>query len=123
MPGDGIIGYITRGRGVSIHRRDCPNILRNPDTERLIDVSWGRTETTYPVVIKITAYDRGGLLRDIAGVISAESVNMSSVNVSTSKHRATLIVALEIANIGQLSRLLDKIERLSNVIEVQRQIS
>jgi GTP pyrophosphokinase len=121
--GDEIIGYITRGRGVTIHRRDCSNITRGAEPERLINVSWGNADTTYPVVIKIIAYDRSGLLRDIASVVSAENVNMSSVNVSTSKHRATLIVTLEIADVGQLSRVLDKIERLSNVIEVRRQTS
>jgi GTP pyrophosphokinase len=120
VPGDAIIGYITRGRGVRVHRRDCANVLRSDEEERLIEVSWGPTHATYPVVIKITAYDRGGLLRDIAAVVAGESINMSSVNVSTSKHLATLVVTLEISDVAQLSRVLDKIERLPNVTEVRR---
>ena len=121
VPGDEIIGYITRGRGVRVHRRDCTNILRGDEEERLIEVSWGSQQATYPVVIKITAYDRGGLLRDIGAVVAGEGINMSSVNVSTNKHIATFIATLEISDVAQLSRVLDKIERLPNVIEVRRQ--
>ncbi len=123
VPGDAIIGYITRGRGVRVHRRDCANILRSDEEERLIEVSWGSLQATYPVAIKITAYDRGGLLRDIGAVVAGEGINMSSVNVSTSKHVATIIATLEISDVAQLSRVLDKIERLPNVIEVRRQAS
>ena len=123
VPGDSIIGYITRGRGVRVHRRDCANILRGDEEERLIEVSWGSAKATYPVAIKISAYDRGGLLRDIAAVVSGEGINMTSVNVSTSKQMATLVVTLEITDVAQLSRVLDKIERLPNVIEVRRQTS
>jgi len=121
VPGDPIIGYITRGRGVRVHRRDCANILHSDEKERLIEVSWGTVKATYPVVIKITAYDRGGLLRDIAGVVTGEGINMTSVNVSTSKQMATFVATLEITDVAQLSRVLDKIERLPNVTEVRRQ--
>ena len=121
VPGDSIIGYITRGRGVRVHRRDCANILHGDEEERLIEVSWGNAKATYPVAIKISAYDRGGLLRDIAAVVSGEGINMTSVNVSTSKQMATLVVTLEISDVAQLSRVFDKIERLPNVIEVRRQ--
>jgi GTP pyrophosphokinase len=123
VPGDPIIGYITRGRGVRVHRRDCANILHGEEGERLIEVSWGSMQTTYPVVIKIAAYDRGGLLRDIAAVVSGEGINMSSVNVSTSKQLANFVATLEISDVAQLSRVMDKIERLPNVIEVRRQAS
>ncbi|HJW83718.1 MAG TPA: GTP diphosphokinase [Anaerolineae bacterium] len=121
VPGDSIVGYITRGRGISIHRRDCTNILRSDEEERFIEVSWGSAQSTYPVAIKISAYDRGGLLRDIAAVVASEGINMSSVNVSTSKNLATFIATLDIYDVAQLSRVLDKIERLPNVIEVRRQ--
>jgi GTP pyrophosphokinase len=120
LPGDDIIGYITRGRGVTIHRRDCSNILRCRDKDRLIEVDWGSSEETHPVMVKIMGYDRGGLLRDIAAVVAAENVNMSSVSVSTQKSIATFFATLEIASIGQLSRVLTKIDRISNIIEVQR---
>lgn len=121
VPGDPIIGYITRGRGVKVHRRDCPNILRGEEEERLIQVSWGSQQATYPVSVKITAYDRGGLLRDIGAVVAGESLSMSSVNVGTNKHIATILTTIEIYDVAQLSRLLDKLERLPNVIEVRRQ--
>jgi GTP diphosphokinase / guanosine-3',5'-bis(diphosphate) 3'-diphosphatase len=121
LPGDEIIGYITRGHGVTIHRRDCPNVLRSREPERLIEVDWGRSEQTYPVMVKITAYDRGGLLRDIAAIVAAENVSMSSVSVSTQKSVATFFATLEISSIDQLSLVLTKIDRIPNVIEVQRQ--
>jgi GTP pyrophosphokinase len=120
LPGDETIGYITRGRGVTIHRRDCPNILRCRETERLIEVDWGLSEETHPVMIKITAFDRGGLLRDIAAVVSAENISMSSVSVSTQKNVATFFATLQIVNIDQLSRALTKIDQIPNVVEVQR---
>jgi guanosine-3',5'-bis(diphosphate) 3'-pyrophosphohydrolase len=120
LPGDDIIGYITRGRGVTIHRRDCSNVLRCHDRDRLIEVDWGPSEETHPVMVKIMGYDRGGLLRDIAAVVAAENVNMSSVSVSTQKSIATFFATLEIASINQLSRVLTKIDRIPNIIEVQR---
>ena len=106
---------------MTIHRRDCTNVLRSREPERLIEVDWGHSEQTYPVMVKITAYDRGGLLRDIAAVVAAEDVNMSSVSVSTQKSIATFFATLEITSIDQLSQMLAKIDRIPNVIEVQRQ--
>jgi RelA/SpoT family (p)ppGpp synthetase len=124
-----IVGYVTRGRGVTIHKWDCPNILirtKKSEVERLIEVDWGTTqERIYPVVIKVRAWDRDGLLRDIATVVSEEGVNMRKVNsVSVQKtNLATLTATLEIKNFGQLISILDRIERLPNVIEVTRQAS
>lgn len=126
---DPIIGYVTRGRGVTIHKWDCPNILirtSKDEVERLVEVDWGTAEKRiYPVVIKVRAWDRDGLLRDIATVIAEEGVNMRKVNsVSVQKtNLATLTATLEITTIGQLISILDKIERLPNVIEVTRQAS
>jgi GTP diphosphokinase / guanosine-3',5'-bis(diphosphate) 3'-diphosphatase len=121
LPGDPIIGYVTRGRGVTIHRQDCPNILRTSEQERLIDVNWGPAEQTYPVMVKITAYDRSGLLRDISAVIANQHVSMSSVSSSTQKNIATIYATLQVPSISQLSRVLTKLERLHNVLEVRRQ--
>jgi RelA/SpoT family (p)ppGpp synthetase len=126
---DPIVGYVTRGRGVTIHKWDCPNILirtRKDEVERLIEVDWGTAQRRiYPVVIKVRAWDRDGLLRDIATVIAEENVNMRKVNsVSVQKtNLATLTATLEITTFGQLISILDKIERLPNVIEVTRQAS
>jgi len=124
LPGDEIIGYVTRGRGVTIHRRDCPNILRQRETERLIEVNWGTRLQTAPVTVQITAYDRTGLINEISGIISAEDINMSAVSMPPDSDRRqniiTLYLTLEISNIAQLSRVLNKVERLPNVIEARR---
>jgi len=122
IPGDEIVGYVTRGRGVTVHRRDCPNMLRANEPERLIEVEWGSDKKTYPVMIHILAYDRGGLMRDIASVVTTADINMASLNVTTSKNIATFHATLEISDIAQLSSVLAKIERLPNVVEVRRQV-
>jgi GTP pyrophosphokinase len=120
LPGEDIIGYVTRGSGVTVHRPDCLNVLRVDDRDRLIEVDWGSERQTVPVAIHIKAYDRTGLLHEIAGVISSEKINMSAVNVSREKNIANLYITLEISDIAQLSRILTKIESLSNVIEARR---
>jgi GTP pyrophosphokinase len=122
LPGEEIVGYVTRGRGVTVHRRDCLNVLRASDGDRLIDVDWGSEPQTVPVAAHIKAYDRTGLLHEIAGVISGERINMSAVNVSREKNIATLYITLEISDIAQFSRVLTKIESLPNVIEAKRHI-
>jgi guanosine-3',5'-bis(diphosphate) 3'-pyrophosphohydrolase len=119
-PGDEIIGYITRGHGATIHRQDCPNILRIRDRERLIKVSWGENVRTYPVPIRIRAYDRQGLMGDITTLLNAESVNIVDVNVGVSKNLADLHLVIEVRDIAQLSRMLARIENLPNVLEAQR---
>jgi GTP pyrophosphokinase len=129
LPGDDIVGYITRGRGVTIHRRDCPNVLSRStggEAERFIEVEWGRVERqTYPVAIKVRAWDRSGLLRDIATVVADEDVSLSAANVTTRKKEniATITATLEITGIVQLSRILAKVERLPNVLEARRLVS
>jgi len=82
LPGDSIIGYVTRGRGVTIHRRDCPNILSLKDTERLIEASWGPQPPTVPVTMYIKAYDRPRLLIEISGIIGAEDINIAERKTS-----------------------------------------
>jgi GTP pyrophosphokinase len=120
VPGDPIVGYITRGHGATIHRTDCSNIMRIPDKERLVRVSWGRAERTYPVVARITAYDREGLLRDVSSLVTEEHINMNQVNVSTKGHLATIDMLMEVTDINQLSRVLNRIEALPNVLEARR---
>jgi len=121
-PGDAIIGYVTRGRGVTVHRVDCPNMQAINDTERLINVSWGSTveENTYIVPTEIIAQDREGLLRDISTLIAEEHINIASIEVVTRQQVATLYISLEIANNRQLSRILNKIETIPNVFEARR---
>jgi GTP pyrophosphokinase len=125
VPQDPIVGYITRGRGVTIHRRDCPNLLRLAATERerLLEVDWGgATAEAYPVDIEILAYDRAGLLRDITSVLANEKINVIGVNTYTDKkdYAAHMRLTLEIRDIGELSRVLSRIGQLPNVVEVRR---
>ena len=122
MAGDDIIGYITRGRGVTVHRTDCPNMVALRETERLIDVSWGteEDEQRYLVPVEVVAYDREGLLREISTIIAEENVNIESVEVNTRQHIATLNLRLEIANNQQLTRILSKIDLVPNVVEARR---
>lgn len=129
LPTDSVIGYITRGRGVSIHRRDCPNLLRMgaAASGRLIEVEWGGKGTanrppTYPVDIEVDAYDRPGLLRDITSILANEKINLMAVNVSTDKKEqaAHMKLTLEITDIHQLSRVLERICQVPNVTEARR---
>jgi GTP diphosphokinase / guanosine-3',5'-bis(diphosphate) 3'-diphosphatase len=122
MYGDDILGYITRGRGVTVHRKDCSNIQSHSEPERLVEVSWGQlpTEQKYAVPLEIIAYDRDGLLRDISTVIADEKVSMSKVGVTTRQNIATIQVTMEIGNFQQLTRILNKMERIQNVIEARR---
>ncbi len=119
-PGDEIIGYITRGRGVTIHRRDCPNMLRQKDNERIIKVTWGEPVQTYPVSVRINAYDRQGLMGDISTILSNESVNLQDISLKVTHNLAMINLVLEIRDVAQLSRVLTRIENLPNVMEAVR---
>ncbi|RMD71130.1 MAG: bifunctional (p)ppGpp synthetase/guanosine-3',5'-bis(diphosphate) 3'-pyrophosphohydrolase, partial [Gammaproteobacteria bacterium] len=124
LPGDSVIGYITQGRGVAVHRRDCPNVLRLGEKApaRLIEVNWeGRGEGGYAVDIAIEALDRPGLLRDITAVLSDERINVLAVNTHTDRHgQAHMRLTLTIRDLPQLSRVLARISRLPNVMEASR---
>jgi guanosine-3',5'-bis(diphosphate) 3'-pyrophosphohydrolase len=119
-PGDEIVGYITRGRGATIHRIDCPNILRMKDRERIVKVSWGEAKRTFPVQVQIKAYDRQGLMGDITNVLGNEGINLRDINIKISNNLATIILMLDIGDIGQLSRVLTLLESLPNVMEAYR---
>lgn len=120
MPGDQIVGYITRGRGATIHRQDCPNILRRKDTERLLQVDWGKVERTFPVHITVKAYDRQGLMGDISTLLQGEGVNIADVSVNYNRTVADIKLVIEIRDLAQLSRVLTRIETLPNVLEALR---
>jgi GTP pyrophosphokinase len=124
-PGDRITGFITRGQGVSIHRSDCANLhrLSEEEGERLIEVSWNRdSDTRYPVDIQIEALDRQGLLRDISAVLSNEKINVIGVSTRTDRadHRARMTITIEIDDVGQLTRAMDRIAAVRNVVDVHR---
>ncbi|MHB8779272.1 MAG: RelA/SpoT family protein [Anaerolineales bacterium] len=120
MPGDQIVGFITRGRGATIHRQDCPNILQTKDRERLLQVDWGHLERTYPVSVKIKAYDRQGLMGDISNLLTDENINIASVTVNVNQSIADLHLIIEVKDLTQLSRILTRIENLPNVMEAHR---
>jgi guanosine-3',5'-bis(diphosphate) 3'-pyrophosphohydrolase len=120
VPGDEIVGYITRGRGATIHRQDCPNVLRLNDRERLVKVSWGEPHATYPVSIQIKAYDRQGLMGDISNILLNEDVNILDVKIKVSHNFAYIFITVEVGDIAQLSRVLTRIENLPNVMQAQR---
>ncbi len=124
-PGDPIIGFITRGEGVTVHRRDCRNIARLEETapERLIDVSWRQqTSQRYPVDITVEAYDRQGLIRDISSLLNNEGINVTAVNTQTDPldQVARMTLTAEVADVDQLSRIMERIAGLRNVRDVHR---
>ncbi len=123
VPGDPIIGYVTRGRGVTVHRIDCPNIedlAKDPD--RLIEVSWEENyQTSSPVEVQITALDRAGLLADVVSIIADARINMLSTSSRTNKSKiATLDLVLEIKDAQQLQHVLNKIGKVRDVLHVER---
>jgi len=122
VAGEPIRGYITRGKGVSVHRTSCPNMRNVKDIDRLVDVGWGRIDQqVFPVNIKIEAWDRNGLLRDIASVIAESKVALSGADVQVYDDKSAVIsTVVEIQNLTQLSRLLEKLESVRDVHTVAR---
>ncbi len=125
VPGDEIIGYITRGRGVSVHRSDCPNVKNLDINERFIDVKWDTDKkTSYQAEIQIKATDRSGLLTEITQLLTDMKLTVTSLNARTNKEKTALInMTLEIKDIEQLKELMKKIKRLEGVIDVYRVIT
>lgn len=121
MPGDPIIGYITRSRGVTVHKIDCPNVIHEREKERLIEVEWGQEKAVYPARIQVEAWDRVGLVRDITTVVAEEKVNITSVSFSNrDDHTTSTILHLETQGLTQLSRIMEKIEGVRGIISVSR---
>ena len=125
LPGDAIVGYTTRGRGVTVHRADCINAINAPDRARVVPVDWDMEAThIYPVAIKIEAWDRQGLLRDIATVVAENRVNMSALEVHVYDDKTAVVSAtVEIDSLAQLSRLMEKLESVKDVHTVAREAS
>lgn len=124
-PPDEIVGFVTRGKGVSIHRANCKNLaqMRLRAFERVIQTDWGQheLETVYPVDIFILASDRQGLLRDISEVFSREKINVIGVNTQSAKGQARMSFTAEISSTAQLQKALVVLRDVSGVLEVQRQ--
>ncbi len=125
IPGDPIIGFITRGKGVTVHLRDCVTIQHEKDVERLIEVEWeGAAERTYPIAIRLDAYDRTGLLSDITNVVAEQKVNIVAAHVETRPdHTATVNATLQVSSVAQLARVLSRLEQVKDVFSVQRALS
>ena len=123
VPGDQIVGYVTRTRGVTVHRADCHNVLNEDERERLVEVEWGTVTKLYPVSVRIEAWDRVGLLRDITTVVTEDKVNMVGVRtLENGDGSVSVLATLETTGIEQLSRLLSRMEIIRGVRSVERNI-
>jgi GTP pyrophosphokinase len=126
VPGDDIIGYISLGRGIKIHRTDCTNIqqqnLTSEQQLRLTDASWGKETTAYTVDIQVTGFNQPGFLRDVADVLAKQQINVSNISIARGKTDLISILNIEvlIENLKKLSTALGKIEELPNVMDVRR---
>ena len=122
VPGDPIVGYITRGRGVTVHRTDCANVKASSERERHVEVEWERSAArTYPVAIRIEGWDRDGFLRDVAAVISENQVALVALSALANPDRsATVNATLQVTSVEQLSRVLAKLEGVRDVFSVHR---
>ena len=123
IPGDGIVGFITRGKGVTVHLRTCATVVNEREVARLIDVEWeAAPATTYPIAIRVEAFDRTGLLSDITQVVAENKVNILAAAVAVSPdHTATVSATLQVASVAQLARVMGRIEQLKDVTSVQRE--
>lgn len=128
VPYDPILGYITQGRGITIHRKDCPVVHRMNDDQkqRLVSVAWDETQpqSVFLVDIQIYASDRKGLLRDITSVFSNEEIDVLGVKTQSDRHKetASMRFTAEVNDVTQLSRLLDKLAQVPDVVDVRRQV-
>jgi GTP pyrophosphokinase len=121
VPGDLIMGYVTRNRGITIHRQDCYNIVHEDEKERLVRVEWGHADVHYPVKMQVEAWDRVGLVRDISTMLAEEKVNISNMNVNEHKdHTTSLYFDVETSGLPQLSRIMSRIETVPGVTGVAR---
>ena len=122
VPGDQIVGYITRGRGVTVHRADCTNVKASDEKERHVEVEWEKSAArTYPVAVRIEGWDRDGFLRDVAGVISENQVALVALSaVANPDKSATVNATLQVTSVEQLSRVLAKLEGVRDVFSVHR---
>ncbi len=122
IPGDPIVGFITRGKGVTVHLTRCPTVVNEREVARLIEVEWeAEPAQTYPIAIHVEAHDRTGLLNDIAGAVTESKVNILAANVEvTPDHTAVVVATLQVASVTQLARVMGRIEKVKDVLSVQR---
>jgi GTP pyrophosphokinase len=125
LPGDSVVGYVTRNRGLSIHRRDCNNILNieNDSLHRMIEVSWGEKHTgAYPADLLIRVYDRAGILRDITAQLANEKINVLGLQTQKihDSPEVDIYLTIEIKDRQQLKSAVEQLQKLPNVLEVRR---
>lgn len=124
LPGDKIVGFITRSRGVSVHRSDCHAIANEDERERIVKVAWGPTTQLYPVRVVIESMDRVGLLQDIATLVTDDKINMAAVMTKENPDgTATISLTLHITGVNQLARVMGKLEGVQGVISITRRAS
>src|SRR5215218_9292553 len=116
IPGDPIVGFITRGKGVTVHLQTCPTVINEREVSRLIEVEWEAEPTaTYPIAIRVEAYDRTGLLSDITQVVAENKVNILAAHVGvTADHTAVVTATLQVASVAQLAKVMSRIETLKD---------
>ncbi len=124
VPGEPIRGYVTRGRGVTVHRTGCANIVHAADPRRIVQVEWDAdSRQVYPVRLRIEGRDRTGLLRDVATAIAESKVNLSGAAVEVeSKNQAVISTVVEVTSLTELSRLLERLEGVRDVVQVVREV-
>jgi len=124
LPGDPIVGYITRGRGITVHRQSCPNMsyYREHEPTRVVEVQWDPQDgATYRARIEVDAFDRVGLLNDVTGIISSHKTNITRAEVSTASDRnAKLRIELDVQDAKRLQALMREVRQLSDVRNVRR---
>lgn len=125
VPGDKVLGFVTRGAGITIHRAQCANILyqQNTDAERVVEVSWGvDKEQTYPMSVQLHAFDRKGLIKDISSVFADENINVTAMTTKSEQkdHSVHMEVNIEVPNLEVMSKVLAKLDQLPNVLKVKR---
>ena len=120
LPGDDIIGYITRSRGVTVHRRDCHNTRSGAEPQRFVECDWGREGELYAAAVEVHAWDRVGLLRDISTLVAAERVNMVAVRTEHEDRMTTIHLTLETEGRAQVSRLMSRLDSVRGVVSVTR---
>jgi GTP pyrophosphokinase len=125
VPGDSVVGFITRGRGITVHRADCASVRNEDEPERLVAVEWGSPgKGMFQVTIRIVANDREGLVRDIASVVADEKLSFSGMHVSVQRDQTALLTAtLDVPDLEKLSRVMARIENVRDVFSVQRDVA
>ncbi|MBM2810419.1 MAG: (p)ppGpp synthetase SpoT/RelA [Chloroflexi bacterium] len=124
VPGDQIVGFITRGRGITVHRPDCASIRNEDEPERLVEVEWGaNAKDMFPVSMRILAYDREGLVRDIAAVVADEKLSLSGMHVDVLKDQTALVTAsMDVPDLEKLSRVMARIQSVRDIFSVERDL-